>query len=427
MNTQEARLNLEDEIRCNDAVSFRILQLFRVFWIRRFTVFRIVFAGVVIAVAYSLTLPAVFTSTASLMPPENGSSSTLLSLLSSVSVAASTTGGSLLGVKTPGAIFVGIMGSRTVQERIVKRFNLVRDYRVPSDENACGVLAENSRIFEDPKNGIIRISVDAKTPQLAAKLAYAYVEELDYVITQNSTSAAGRERVFLQTRLEEIKKDLDSSGQALSQFSVKNRTIDVPSQGKEMIAADLKLQAELAIARSDLAGMRQAYSEDNVRVRAANARVGALQKQVDRMSGLSEQRSAKAVNGADLPSISQLPTLGLTYSELSRKVHVDEAVWEALTKQYESARVQEAKEIPIVRVLDAASLPEHKSAPSRSLIVILGGMLSFFVASIYVLARAAWEDMDEHDERKKMVRQMLEDTRASHAWFRNMRHAKARN
>ncbi|MDR3547052.1 MAG: GNVR domain-containing protein [Candidatus Pacebacteria bacterium] len=140
---------------------------------------------------------------------------------------------------------------------------------------------------------------------------------------------------------------------------------------------------------------------------------------MNKISGLSQKNSSKGIsNKSDYPSVEELPTLGLTYSDLKRRVTVDEALWEAVNAQYESAKVQEAKDIPTVRVLDMANVPQHKSAPVRSYIVILGAVGSLFVACIFVAAISAWEAMDAQDERKKLVTEIVGTMRHSHKWLR---------
>ena len=303
---------------------------------------------------------------------------------------------------------------------MVTRFDLVHHYKQHLIEDTCKRLAADTVIREDLKSGIITVNVKADNPVLASNLAQGYVAELDRAVNNNSTSAARRERIFLEERLKEIKKDLDDSAEALSRFSTKSRTIDMPSQARAMVDSGLKLQDELATARSDLAGLRQAYSEDNVRVRTASARVEELQKQMDKITGLSQKSGSSAYTSeSDYPSLGALPALGLTYADLNRKVLVEEALWEALTKQYEAAKVQEAKEIPTVRVLDVANVPQRKSSPARSEIVILGAMLSLFIGCISVLAMSAWEEMDAQDERKKLVTEIVNTTLNSRQWFWN--------
>jgi uncharacterized protein involved in exopolysaccharide biosynthesis len=158
----------------------------------------------------------------------------------------------------------------------------------------------------------------------------------------------------------------------------------------------------MAVARSELAGLQQAYSEDNVRVRAAKARIAELQQQMDKMMGSTGEPGPDASDSA-YPSVSALPALGLTYYDLERKMSVEEVLWVALTKQYEAAKVQEAKEIPTVRVLDAANVPQRKSSPHISVIMILGTLLALSAAFIAVLTVSVWERTDARDERKKLV------------------------
>jgi uncharacterized protein involved in exopolysaccharide biosynthesis len=367
---------------------------------------------------YAFILPVTYTSTTTLMPPESASSnSNLMSMLSAAGPVASACS-AMLGAKTSGAQFVGVLRSRTVQESLVRRFDLADYYKARFVEDACNRLAAHTSVLEDQKSGIITISVTAGNPVLAANIAQGYVEELDRVVTSNSTSAARRERIFLEGRLKELKQDLDNSAKVLSQFSTKNKTIDMPSQAKSMMDAGLKLQQELATARSELAGLRQAYSEDNVRVRTANARVEELQRQMDKITGLSRASGSRINSGdSDYPSLEALPALGLTYADLDRKVLVEEALWEALSKQYEAAKVQEAKEIPTVRVLDSADLPQRKTSPARTAIVILGVMASLFLACTFVISANAWKNMKDQDERKKLVNEIVNDTLYSHNWL----------
>jgi uncharacterized protein involved in exopolysaccharide biosynthesis len=279
---------------------------------------------------------------------------------------------------------------------------------VAGTDEALRRLAANTLTTLDAKSGILTVNVRDRNAAFAAKIAEGYAVELDGVVTANSTSAARRERIFLEGRLKEIKQDLDVSSLALSQFSSKNRTIDVPSQAKAMVEAGLKLDAELTIARSEREALRQTYADTNVRVRAADARVGELERQMQEFDGSATSEASKGrAGGFYYPSIVELPALGLTFADLDRKVLVDEALWESLTKQYEMAKVQEVKEIPTVRVLDAANVPEHKSSPMRSVIVILGAATSLLAALLFVVGRRMWESLDARDSRKVLVRDVL--------------------
>jgi len=341
-----------------------------------------------------------------------------MSLLAGSGAVGSAGSALLGGMRSPGAVFVSILGSRTAQESLVKQFDLVHHYKTPLIEDACKRLAADTAIREDLRSGIITIDAKADNPVLASNLARGYVAELNFVVTNNGTSAARRERIFLEERIKEIKQDLDDSSEALSRFSTKSRTIDMPSQARAMVDTGLKLQDELTTARSDLAGLRQVYSEDNFRVRTASARVEELQRQMDKITGLPPKGGSGVDTAAtDYPSLAALPALGLTYTDLDRKVLVEEALWEALTKQYEAAKVQEAKEIPTVRVLDAANVPQHKSGPSRRSSVIVGTLLSICVACFFVFVSSRWAEMDPQDGRKILVADIVNTTLNSQAWI----------
>jgi uncharacterized protein involved in exopolysaccharide biosynthesis len=410
--------------KSNESATLPLIHMLRLCWVKRRMFFLILGTGTLFSVIYSLILPTMYTSATTIMPPNDASlSSALMSSLSGSGVTSSeaSAGSLLLGLQTPGAGFVGILESRTVKESLVNRFELSRYYKERLLEDTCKALAADTNILENSKSGMITITVRSKSPVLASRIAQGYVDELDRLVALDSTSEARRERIFLEGRLKEIKQDLDDSAKALSQFSTINRTIDVSSQGKAMIDASLKMQAELVAARSDVAGLRQKYSEDNVIVRTANARVEELQRQVSMINGQSEEGDSKAgKNKSVFPSISDLPSLGLAYSDLARRVSTDEAVWQALTKQYEAAKVQEAREIPTVRVLDVANVPQRKTSPIRRTIVISGEMLSLLLACISVRLTYYWETMDVVDERKKIVIDAIGVTRKYRERFRDL-------
>ncbi len=288
-----------------------------------------------------------------------------------------------LGLETPGELFISILKSRNVQDGLINRLDLAHYYNTHSIEDTRRALAGDTEIEEDRKSGVITISVTAANPVFASNIAQGYVEELNRVVTDSTTSAARRERIFLEGRVNDVKQKLDESAKELSRFSAKSGAIDMPSQTRSMVDEGLRLQAELIDGRSQLAALRQNYSEDNSRVRALEAHNAELQRQLDKMGGLSQKSGANGdANRAPYPSADELPVLALTYYDLERKVSVEEALWEALTKQYEAAKVEEAEEIPAVRVLDVANVPERKSGPSRRSIVEAGAMLSLVVAFI---------------------------------------------
>jgi uncharacterized protein involved in exopolysaccharide biosynthesis len=283
-------------------------------------------------------------------------------------------------------------------------------------EDARRNLAEHTDVSEDRKSGIISIGVTDHDPKRATAMAQAYVVELDRLVAQVSTSSARRERIFLEERLQAVKADLDSAAKNFSEFASKNSAIDIPAQGKAMVEAAATLQGQLIAAQSELSGLQQIYTNNNVRVRAVQARVNELQRKLDEIGSAGTQGGIQSTN-ALYPSIRKLPLLGVTYADLYRQTKIQETVYELLTQQYELAKVQEAKEIPTVKVLDAAIVPTKKSFPPRTVIVLLGTMLGLTMAMTWILGKTQWDAVDASDPRRVFATEVFTTVQARIAKF----------
>jgi len=404
-----------------EALSLKLTRFLRRCWERRRLVFGILFAGILLSLLLALLSPTRYTSTTTVVAAGDTSPSSRLMSMMASSGSVGSIGSAALGLDIPGELYVSILQSRSVSDPLIARFDLMHYYHARLIMDARRSLAADTKIEADRKSGLITISVTAGTPVLASNIAQQYVVELNRVVNDSSTSSARRERIFLEARLKDVKQELDDSSKALSQFSTKSRTIDMPTQARSMVDAGLKLQGELIESRSQLAALRQTYSEDNSRVRAVEARNAELQRQIDELDGLNRKRSTSdETDKSGYPSAMELPSLGLTYYDLERKVRVDEALWEALTKQCETAKVEEAAETPVVRVLDIANVPERKSGPHRSLILVVGALLSLLVAFIFVFAETVWEAMGSEDEPKKLITEATGAAMDRQRWYWSM-------
>jgi capsule polysaccharide export protein KpsE/RkpR len=228
---------------------------------------------------------------------------------------------------------------------------------------------------------------------------------LNRLVEELSTSGAHRERVFLEERLKTVQKDLQDAEKDFSQFSSKNMAIDIKEQGKAMVEAAALLQGQVIAAQSEEEGLRQIYTDSNVRVRSVQARIGELKQELEKIGGKGESSDTEAVSSTDslYPSIKKLPLLGVTYADMYRRTKVQEAVYEALTQQFELAKVEEVREIPSVKELDRADVPEKKSFPPRMLIMVLGTMFSFAFANAWILGSTHWQEMDSRSPGKTVV------------------------
>jgi uncharacterized protein involved in exopolysaccharide biosynthesis len=378
----------------------------------------IVACGILLSVLDAVVQPNMYVSTTTLMPPDSTSPYSSIMGLLSPDNAASQLGSVALGLNTPSDVFIGVLKSRNVQDGLIKRLDLAHHYRSRDIEESRTSLEDATAIEEDRASGVIAISVTDTSPVIASQIAAGYVEELNRVVTDNATSAARRERIFLEERVKEVKRDLDDSAKQLSQFSSKSGAIDISSQTKSMVEQGLRLQAEIIDGRSQLAALRQTYSEDNSRVRGLEAHNAELQRELDKMGGVNQGSGASLATG-ESPYITagELPALGVTYFDLERKLRVDEALWESLTKQYEAAKVEEAEEIPTIEVLDAANVPLRKSFPKRRLIVEIGAIISFVLASAMVFVGMIWEGMNPDGETRRLVADAAAVLMDSKRWY----------
>lgn len=385
----------------------------------------------VVAVIVSLLLPRHFQATTKIVPGESQSSSAglLTRLAGAGSQPASALGidsASILGIKTPSAFYVEVMKSRTVQDQLIRAFDLQTHYymgaaRFPSLRGKLYATRKKLKSFtdfdEDRKSGVITVTCTDYDPQIAAQICNAYVVEMNRLAAELNTSDAHRERVFLEDRLQEARLELDQASQALSRFSSKNAVLDPESQSRSMLDAAAKVQGELIVGETDLKGLQQIYSDDNIKVRTTRARIGELQAQLKKLLGGSASGSSDTAD-SNYPTMRALPLLGYRYSDLYRQEKIQENVYEFLTQQYEMAKIQEAKELPIVRVMDVAVAPERKSGPSRILVVALSLVGALALACWWIVRREAWEGLALDDPRRMLA------TEVAYEWKTAIRKAK---
>lgn len=394
----------------------------RLLWEHRRLLARVVLAGIVASAVIAVLIPTRYESTAHLMPPDNTQAGGVAMAAAALSGGAGGLGGiasDLLGLKSTSDIFVGILSSRTVEDKLIQQFDLRRIYGDRGMEAASKDLAERTGIAVDRKSQIITLTVTDHDPKRAAAMGQAYVEELNHLVAELSTSSARRERIFLEERLKAVNQDLETAEKDFSEFASKNGAIDVKEQGKAMVEAAATLEGQLIAAESELEGLKQIYTDNNVRVRSVKARIDELKHQLDKLGGKGESMTTVSSQPSDspYPSIRKLPLLGVTYADLYRRTRVQEAVFENLTKEYEMAKVQEVKEIPVVKVLDYPNIPEKKSYPPRLLIVFLGMTLSFAAATIWVFGKTTWDQADSSDPRKQFAQEVYTTVKGAIPYF----------
>ena len=382
----------------------------RVVWDKRRLLARVALVAALVAALGSFLIPNRYTAMARLMPPDQMYSGTAMLAAAATSQAGAgsnlgSIAGDLLGLKNSGALFVGILQSRTIGDDLVNKFNLKKVYWDRRLEDARKDLIGYTYIAEDRKSGIITIEVTDRSPQRAAALTAEYIDELDRLVARLNTSSARRERVFLEQRLQEVSRDLESAENGFSQFASKNTAIDIPAQGKAMIEAAATLEGHLIAAETELQSLKQIYADENVRVRATQAEVNEFRRQLNKLGGTPNPAPAgDGENTTSLyPSIRQLPLLGVNYADLYRNMKVQESVFETLTREFELAKVEEAKETPSVKVIDPPEIPEKKSSPQRLLLILSAVLVTVSCGCAFLIGEERWKQVDREDPGKQLA------------------------
>jgi capsule polysaccharide export protein KpsE/RkpR len=409
----------------------------RVLWRHRGLLMRVVAVSLVVNFGLVFLIPKRYDATARIMPPErSGSDTAMIAALAGRALGGDMLGSlaaSMLGSHNSGALFVELLRSGSVTGPIIDRFQLLSVYHAQYRVDAAKSLLRRTKIQQDKKSGVITITVTDNDPVRARDIAQAYLDELNVLVNRTSTSSAHQERMFIEHRLDAIKRDLDRAQQAMSDFSSTHSTIDIREQTRATVDAASKLEAELVVTQGELKSLQQIYGNENVRVRAAEARLTNLKREMGKLGGTSAElppdadpslRNASSATDPDpmsYPPLRQLPRLAVPYANLYRNVRVQENIFDLLTQQYEVARIQEAKDVPVVSVIDAPGIPEKKSFPRRKLLTLIMTMIVLGATSAWLIFRQHWNDLSVDDPRRAFAREVFEAIHLKQLWLLRIR------
>jgi capsule polysaccharide export protein KpsE/RkpR len=374
----------------------------------------------VLNLAIACLIPKQYQSTARIMPPENsGSGTAMVAALAGKALGAESLGSlaaSLLGGHNTGALFIDLLRSDTITGHLVDHFQLQSIYHKRYRVDAAKALVKHTVIELDKKSGVITLTVKDVSPQRARDMAQAYLDELNLMVNRTNTSSAHRERMFIENRLAAVKSNLDRAQEALSNFSSTNMTVDLREQTRATVDAAAKIEGELIATEGELTSLQEIYGDGNVRVRAAQARAANLKKELAKLGGTSASLSKDAndadssspnavADGLSYPALRQLPRLAVPYENLYRNARVQETVYELLTQQFEVAQIQEAKDIPVLSVIDTPGIAEKKSFPPRALLTLALTLIELLAVAAFIVLRHHWLAVDGNDPRRMIARE----------------------
>ena len=333
------------------------------------------------AIGVALWLPPVFTARATLLPPQTqqqGGSAAALAALGALG----GLGGSL-AAKSPDELYVALLRSDSVQRALALRFDLMKRYRQDSYEALRKALPTYIRIASDKKSGMISVEVDDTEPKFAADLANAHAGEITKVLGRLAVSEAQLRRVFFEKQLKDTKEALISAEQDLRRVQEKSGVIALDKQAEALIGGAAYVRAQISEREVALKVLRGTATDQNPDVIRLAAELRALRAELARMESTQGGNAGSAV---DLP-VGRIPEAAIDYVRARRELKLQEALLEGMIRQYEIAKLDEAKEGPVLQQVDVALPPDRKAKPARALIVLSSTLIALLASMAFVAWR----------------------------------------
>lgn len=342
------------------------------------TVLRCTAVATVLSVLLSFVLPKNYLASATLMPPQQNSSmaSALSSQLGGMAGMATLAGAASLGLKNPNDMYAGMLKSRTVEDAMVQRFDLQKEYHKRFLSDARKSFESHAKIDTSGKDGLIRLSVEDRNPQRAAELANGYVEELRNLTGHLAITEASQRRLFFEQQLEQAKDNLANAEEALKQTEQQTGLIQMDSQARALIESASSLRAQIAAKEVEIQSMQTFATSQNSQLVQAEQELESLRAQLAKLGGSEEGGDA----GLIVPK-GRVPQAGLEYVRKLRDVKYYETIFDILARQFEVAKLDEAKQGAVIQVVDSAVPPDRPSG-TRKLFIILGGTIAGFMIGI---------------------------------------------
>lgn len=361
---EERQMQLEDEIN--------LLDYLIVLAKRKWLIIGITLSTAIIAGIISLKTPPIYNAETKILPPQSQSSAS--QLLSQFGGMAGLAGGAI-GVKTSNDLYIGLLRSRTILDRIIDRFNLLELYKAKHREDARQAIAGALKAQDDKKSGIITIGVEDKDPKMAADIANAFVEELKNFTQGLAVTEASQRRLFFEEQLKDVKVSLIKAEEEMKSFQEKTGVLQVESQASIVIGAIASLRAQIAAKEVELKVIRTYLTSRNPD----------LQKTEEALNGMKVELAKLETKGAGhnpdtLMPTGRVPEIGTEYVRKLRDLKFNETLYQLMVQQYEAAKLDEARDAAIIQVIDKAVPPHKRIKPKRRQMVLIAATTGFFIS-----------------------------------------------
>lgn len=320
-----------------------------------------------VALGISFLIPPTYTARTMFLPPQQPQSAAA-SALASLGALSGLAGGSFGSVKTTADQYVTLMQSVNVQDRLVDRFKLMSEYESKYRFQARNNLSQNVRITLGKKDGLITVEADGSSPQLAADLANAHVDELRRLTGELALTEAQQRRAFFEAELKKTRDQLAHAQQDLQQSGFNPGALK--TEPKAAAEAYARIKAEATTAEVKLQTLRRSMAESSAEVQQQQTLLTALRNQLTKLES------------ADRPDASDAGYIGRY-----REYKYQESLFELFSRQFEAARLDESREGSLIQVVDAATPPEYKSKPKRAFIAVGAALLTGLLVALILIVR----------------------------------------
>ena len=406
MQTQIQPEPIVEEVRADEPgeeAEISLLDILVLVLQRKRFIVRFVVGAAVLSAVVALLLPVRYEGKVLLLPPQQNSSigSALLGQLGNLGSLGSlaTLAGGGLNLKNPADMYVSLLTSRTVEDAMIQRFDLMKEYREKRMVDARKALERRTTVAAGTKDGLIRLTIEDSDPNRAAELANGYVEEFRKLSVTLAITEAARRRLFFEQQVQQAREKLTESEEAMTRTQQSTGVLQIDSQARSLIESAAILRAQVVAKQVQIESMRSFATDDNPRLILAKQELASLQSKLDHLAG-SQQDAGSDIN----LSKGRVTQSGMEYLRRYRDLKYQETVFELLAKEFEIAKLDEAREGSMIQVVDMAVPPDKKSFPPRTLIVIASTIFAFFVAVFWVLQREKFARAFEIPENRQRLR-----------------------
>lgn len=388
---------LEDDENSHDLPDF--LRLATALALRKRFIAKLTLSALLIGSVAAFLLPNRYTATVKILPPQQTQSSAaaLLTSLSGSGIGSlASAAGKDLGIKNPNDLYVGMLKTRPIADALIQRFDLQTEYKSKDMTAARAELADQTSIVSG-KEGFITVSVVDKQKKRAAEIANGYIQELRNMTQRLALTEASQQRLFYEQQLKQAKDELANAEIDLKLAQQKSGVIQLDAQAKSIIEEIGQARALIAAKRVEVQSLRSFATDGNPDVQLAQHELSAMQAELSRLEKQSGAPDSYEV------ALKDVPAAGVEYVRKMRELKYRETLYELLAKQYEMARLDEAKTAAVIQVVEPATEPDRKSSPQRTLFVLLSAMAGCFVACLLVLAQTWRERVNADPQRSQQL------------------------